>query len=95
MHYLVTIGYETEKLDGNGNPRLQKFKYIVEGDAEPGIDVAMDRVVAVAELAWSDALLEGLGLGRRAVFVGAAYIECLVAAEAAEACEDICGKYLD
>lgn len=30
MHYLVTIGYETEQMDRNGNPRLQKLKYIVE-----------------------------------------------------------------
>ncbi len=28
MHYLVTVGYETENLDRNGNPRLQKVKYI-------------------------------------------------------------------
>jgi hypothetical protein len=32
MHYLVTIGYETENLDRNGNPRLQKVKYIVEAE---------------------------------------------------------------
>ena len=30
MHYLVTIGYETEQMDRAGNPRLQKLKYIVE-----------------------------------------------------------------
>jgi hypothetical protein len=33
MHYLVTVGYETENLDRNGNPRLQKLKYIVEADS--------------------------------------------------------------
>jgi hypothetical protein len=33
MHYLVTVGYETENLDKNGNPRLQKLKYIVEADS--------------------------------------------------------------
>jgi hypothetical protein len=32
MHYLVTIGYETEQTDRNGNPRLQKVKYILEAD---------------------------------------------------------------
>lgn len=32
MHYLVTIGYETEQVDGNGNPRLQKLKYIIESE---------------------------------------------------------------
>jgi len=33
MHYLVTVGYETEQLDRNGNPRLQKVKYIVESES--------------------------------------------------------------
>lgn len=33
MHYLVTIGYETEQMDRNGNPRLQKAKYVVEADS--------------------------------------------------------------
>jgi hypothetical protein len=33
MHYLVTIGFETENLDRNGNPRLQKVKYIVEAES--------------------------------------------------------------
>lgn len=33
MHYLVTVGYETAQLDRNGNPRLQKFKYVVEADS--------------------------------------------------------------
>jgi hypothetical protein len=32
MHYLVTIGYETEQMDRNGNPRLQKLKYILEAE---------------------------------------------------------------
>ena len=32
MHYLVTIGYETEQMDRNGNRRLQKMKYIVEAE---------------------------------------------------------------
>lgn len=33
MHYLVTIGYETEQQDRNGNNRLQKLKYIFEGES--------------------------------------------------------------
>lgn len=32
MHYLVTIGYETEQMDRNGNPRLQKLKYVIEAE---------------------------------------------------------------
>ena len=33
MYYLVTVGYETEQLDRNGNPRLQKAKYIVNAES--------------------------------------------------------------
>jgi hypothetical protein len=33
MHYLVTVGYELEQLDRNGNPRLQKVKYVVEAES--------------------------------------------------------------
>jgi hypothetical protein len=33
MHYLVTIGYETEQQDRNGNNKLQKVKYVFEGES--------------------------------------------------------------
>jgi len=33
MYYLVTIGYETEQQDRNGNFRLEKVKYIFEGES--------------------------------------------------------------
>jgi hypothetical protein len=33
MYYLVTVGYELEQLDRNGNPRLQKIKYVVEAQS--------------------------------------------------------------
>lgn len=33
MYYLVTIGYETEQTDRNGNPRLQKVKYVIQADS--------------------------------------------------------------
>jgi hypothetical protein len=32
MYYLVTIGYESEQLDRNGDPRIQKVKYVVEAE---------------------------------------------------------------
>ena len=32
MYYLVTIGYETEQMDREGNPRLQKLKYVIEAE---------------------------------------------------------------
>jgi hypothetical protein len=33
MYYLVTIGYETEQTDRNGNPRLQKVKYVFQAES--------------------------------------------------------------
>jgi hypothetical protein len=33
MYYLVTVGYELDQLDRNGNPRLQKIKYVVEAQS--------------------------------------------------------------
>jgi len=33
MYYLVTIGYETEQVDRQGNPRLQKLKYVVDAES--------------------------------------------------------------
>ena len=33
MHYLVTIGYETEQMDREGNPRVKKYKYIIEAES--------------------------------------------------------------
>ena len=33
MYYLVTIGYETDQMDRNGNPRLQKLKYVLEAES--------------------------------------------------------------
>lgn len=32
MYYLITIGYETDRLDRDGNPRLQKLKYVLEAE---------------------------------------------------------------
>jgi len=33
MHYLVTIDYETEQMDREGNPRVKKYKYIIEAES--------------------------------------------------------------
>jgi len=33
MYYLVTIGYETDQTDRNGNVRLQKIKYVVQAQS--------------------------------------------------------------
>lgn len=59
MYYLVTIGYETEQQDRNGNPRLDKVKYIIEGESAEeviiraakyiGTGVRSGEVLAVAQ----------------------------------------------
>jgi hypothetical protein len=41
MHYLVTVGYESEQLDREGNPRLQKIKYVVEADSVEEANIVM------------------------------------------------------
>ena len=33
MYYLVTVGYESETLDREGNPRIQKVNYVVEAES--------------------------------------------------------------
>ena len=43
MHYLVTVGYELEQLDRNGNPRLQKVKYIVEAESVEEASIVVSR----------------------------------------------------
>ncbi len=39
MHYLVTIGYETEQQDRNGKNKLQKVKYVFEGESVEEITI--------------------------------------------------------
>jgi len=33
MYYLVTIGYETEQMDKEGNPRVKKVKYVIQAES--------------------------------------------------------------
>ena len=33
MNYLVTIGYETEQMDREGNPRVKKVKYVIQAES--------------------------------------------------------------
>ena len=33
MYYLVTIGYETEQMDREGNPRVKKVKYVLQAES--------------------------------------------------------------
>jgi len=43
MYYLVTVGYELEQLDRNGNPRLQKAKYILEAESVEEATIVMSK----------------------------------------------------
>jgi hypothetical protein len=54
---------------------------LVEADVEPLVDLAVQRVVLVADLAGGESLLHGLGLGRRAVLVRAAHVQHVVATQ--------------
>jgi len=33
MYYLITIGYETEQMDREGNPRIKKVKYVLQAES--------------------------------------------------------------
>lgn len=33
MHYLITIGYETEQTDREGNPRIKRVKYVLQANS--------------------------------------------------------------
>lgn len=46
MHYLVTIGYETEQIDRNGNPRLTKLKYVFEGQSVEEVTIVAAKYLA-------------------------------------------------
>jgi len=46
MYYLVTIGYETENLDRDGNPRLQKAKYIFEAESVEEVTIVAAKYLA-------------------------------------------------
>ena len=33
MYYLVTVGYETEQMDREGNPKVKKVKYVLQAES--------------------------------------------------------------
>jgi hypothetical protein len=33
MYYLITIGYETEQMDREGNPRIKRVKYVLQANS--------------------------------------------------------------
>ncbi len=46
MYYLVTIGYESEQQDRNGNPRLDKIKYIIEAESAEEVIIRSGKYIA-------------------------------------------------
>ena len=83
------VDFVEDVLDDLGLQRGAGAPEVVERDVEPLVDVAVDGVVAVAELARAHPLLQRPRLGGRAVFVGAADVEGLIPLGAAES-----GKYI-
>ena len=41
MYYLVTVGYESDQVDREGNPRIKKVKYVVEGESIEEVNLVM------------------------------------------------------
>ena len=46
MYYLVVIGYESDNLDRNGNPRIAKEKYAVQAESVEEVSVVMAKYCA-------------------------------------------------
>lgn len=45
MYYLVVVGYESEQLDRNGNPRIQKEKYAVQAESVEEATIVSNKYV--------------------------------------------------
>jgi len=43
MYYLATVGYEKEQLDGNGNQRLDKVKYVVQAESVEEATIVLNK----------------------------------------------------
>ena len=43
MYYLATVCYEKEQLDGNGNPRLDKVKYVVQAESVEEATIVLNK----------------------------------------------------
>jgi len=39
MYYLVTVGYESETLDRNGDPRIQKVNYVLQAESTEEVTI--------------------------------------------------------
>lgn len=66
MHYLVTIGYESDQVDREGNPRIRKEKYIVEAES-------VEEVVVIAAK-----YREGDARSSESIAISKMAIECVI-----------------
>ena len=46
MHYTVTIGYESEQLDREGNPRLTKSNIIVQAESNAEANITASKFLS-------------------------------------------------
>jgi hypothetical protein len=46
MHYTVTVGYESEQLDREGNPRLTKSSIIVQAESNAEANITASKFLA-------------------------------------------------
>ena len=46
MHYTVTVGYESEQLDREGNPRLTKSNNIVQAESNAEANITASKFLA-------------------------------------------------
>ena len=46
MHYTVTVGYESEQLDREGNPRLTKSNIIVQAESNAEANITASKFLA-------------------------------------------------
>ena len=46
MHYTVTVGYDSEQLDREGNPRLTKSNIIVQAESNAEANITASKFLA-------------------------------------------------
>jgi hypothetical protein len=46
MYYSITVGYELETMDKEGNPKIKKVKYLVEAESVEEASIVMGHYLA-------------------------------------------------
>lgn len=50
MYYLVTVGYESETLDRNGDPRIQKVNYVVQAESTEEVTIIIAKYLSLIHI---------------------------------------------